>query len=78
MKCPKCGSENVNVQIVSEQKKKHHSAVYWICGGFIIEFMKWLIFTIPMIFIKLFGKEKSKTVHKSMAVCQACGHTWKA
>ena len=30
MNCPKCGSENVNVQMVSESqlKTKHHSFLY--------------------------------------------------
>lgn len=77
MRCPKCNSENVQVQMVSEQVKKHHSLVYWVCGGFIIEFLKWLFFTIPMLIIKLFKKDKTKTIHKSMAVCQDCGHSWK-
>lgn len=63
--------------MVSEQVKKKHSLVYWLCGGFILEACKWLILTLPMILVKLFGKEKTKTIHKSMAVCQNCGHSWK-
>lgn len=35
MKCPKCGFENVTVQVVTEQelKEKKHGALYWICVG---------------------------------------------
>jgi hypothetical protein len=35
MNCPKCGSEKVNVQMVSESKlkDKHHSIAYWLLIG---------------------------------------------
>ena len=35
MKCPKCGSENVNFQIINEQQlvTKHHGLTWWLCGG---------------------------------------------
>lgn len=34
MKCPKCGSENVNFQIINEQKlvTKHHVLLWWLGG----------------------------------------------
>lgn len=37
MNCPKCGSENVNVQVVNEVelKNKHHSVIWWICIGWL-------------------------------------------
>ena len=81
MKCPKCGSENVNVQMVTETKlKKKHSIVYWLLIGWWLEPIMWLIFTIPMLIIKIFKPKnyKTKTTHKSMCVCQACGNSWKA
>ena len=33
MKCPKCGSEDVNIQVINEQKlvTKHHGIIWWIC-----------------------------------------------
>ena len=33
MKCPNCGSENVNVQLVTETqlKDKHHGCLWWLC-----------------------------------------------
>ena len=68
MKCPVCGSENVNVQIVTETelKNKHHGVVWWLC------------FTIPALVIKIFApkKQKLKQHHNSIRVCQNCGHKW--
>lgn len=82
MKCPKCGSENVNVQMVSETKlkKKHHGAIYWLCFGWLIELLLWFFLTIPMLIIKIFKPKnyKTKTKHKSMCVCQSCGNHWEA
>lgn len=82
MKCPKCGSENVNVQMVSESqlKTKHHSILYWICIGWWLKPILWFCLTIPMLLGKMFGHKKQKivTTHNSMAVCQNCGHSWKA
>lgn len=84
--CPKCHSQNVTVQMVSEQKlvKKKHSILYWVCIGWwwnpFIWFVKWFIFTIPALIFKLFGiggkKKELVTTHKSMAVCQNCGYHW--
>lgn len=68
MNCPKCKSDNVNVQMVVEQKKRGClGACLWVllaictCG---------LILLIPLLTKK--GSKKSK-----VAVCQNCGHTWK-
>lgn len=80
MKCPKCKSENVNVQMVTETKlkNKHHSFIYWITIGWIIELAVWFFLTIPKLLAVLFLPKKKKIVnkHKSMAVCQNCGHHW--
>lgn len=67
MKCTKCGSENVSVQIVAERKKR---------GCFVIMFyiilavtlIGWLVL-IPL----LIGR---RTVKKTYAVCQNCGNRW--
>ena len=68
MKCPVCGSENVNVQIVTETelKNKHHGVVWW------------LFFTIPALIIKIFAPKKQnlKQCHNTVRVCQNCGHKW--
>lgn len=80
MKCPKCGSENVTVQAVSETmlKEKHHGVFWWICVGWWWLPLKWIVFTLPALIVKIFApkKYKTKTVHKSMAVCQNCGKRW--
>lgn len=51
-----------------------------LCFGWLFEMMMWLFLTLPMLIIKIFKprKYKSKTVHKTMCVCQACGHSWTA
>lgn len=80
MKCPVCGSENVTVQIVTETelKNKHHGVVWWLCIGWWWVPIWWLCFTIPALIIKIFApkKQKLKQHHKSIRVCQNCGHKW--
>lgn len=82
MTCPKCGSNNVNVQMVSEShlKTKHRGIFWWLFIGWWWWPIKWLIFTIPALIVAIFApkKQKLKTVHKSMCVCQTCGHSWQA
>lgn len=82
MTCPKCGSENVNVQAVSIVKSQNgHGALWWICIGWwwiFIKFLGWCIFGLLMLIPKLFSRKKNKvkTKIKSMAICQNCGHKW--
>ena len=56
MKCPKCGSENVNVQVVSETKlvTKHRGIIYWIFVGWWWLPIKWLFLTIPALILNYF------------------------
>lgn len=78
MRCPHCGSENVNVQVVSNTQTKRKGCLYWILIGWWLELFLWVFLTIPMLFAKLFGsKGKVKTEIESYAVCQKCGHKWK-
>ena len=80
MKCPVCGSENVTVPIVTETelKNKHHGVVWWLCIGWWWVPIWWLFFTIPALIVKVFApkKQKLKQHHKSVCVCQNCGHKW--
>lgn len=80
MKCPKCGSDNTNVQMVTESqlKNKHHSIAYWIFIGWWWRPLLWICLTLPMLLGTLFGHKKQKLVtkHKSIAVCQNCGYHW--
>lgn len=82
MVCPKCGSAHVNVQAVtsSQLKNKHHGCLYWLLIGWWWVPIWWLCFTIPALIVKIFApkRQKLKTTHSSMCVCQNCGNTWKA
>lgn len=80
MKCPKCGSENVTVQVVTETelKEKKHGVFWWICVGWWWLPIKWLVFTLPALIVKIFAPKKYKTVNhtKKIAVCHDCGKSW--
>lgn len=88
MQCPKCNSENVNIQ--REQTgtiggartygNKRHGLIYWTFVGWWIWFFKIMLLPLRM----LFGRRKGlntltaqKTFNKTVAVCQNCGHHWK-
>lgn len=78
MTCPKCGSENVNVQVVQDikVKDKHHGIIWWICIGWWWIPCKWLFLTLPALIFKIFGHKKQKIVtkEKTVGVCQNCGN----
>lgn len=80
MVCKKCGSQNVTVQVVTETqvKEKKHGFFWWICVGWWWIPIKWLVFTLPAILGKLFGKSKYKVTTKTrkIAVCNDCGKSW--
>lgn len=80
MVCPKCGSENCEMQFVSENalKVKKHGLLYWIFVGWWLQPLLWFFLTIPMIIITIFKpkKYKMKTKTKKMAVCNNCGKSW--
>ena len=80
--CPKCKSENVSIQVITESKlvNAHHGFIWWICIGWWWICIKWLIFTLPALIFKIFGIGKKKKIvnesHKE-AICQSCGYSWK-
>ena len=80
MNCPKCGSENVSIQVVNEAHlvTKHHGCLWWIFVGWWWIFFKWIFLTIPALLAAIFvGKRKKiKNVQKQVHVCQSCGNTW--
>lgn len=80
MNCSKCGSNNVNVQIVTKTqiKNKHHGLLWWLLLGWYWVPVKWFFFTFWAFLFKLFGhkKQKIKQTNHKMAICQACGNTW--
>lgn len=81
MVCPKCNSQNINTQIVTDvtMKNKHHGLIYWLCLGWLLDLFLWLFLTVPKLIFVIFGHKKQKIVTKNytMAVCQNCGNSWK-
>lgn len=81
MKCPKCGSENVNVQVVQDVKlkTKHRGIMYWLFIGWWWIPCKWFFFTVPALIIAIFKPKKQKIVtsNYNVYVCQSCGNNWK-
>ena len=79
MVCPKCNSENVNVQIeqVSSKTKKHGNGL----GGIVNNTARaaTAVCTLGMsnlVWKKSKGGEKTKVENKKVCVCQNCGHSW--
>ena len=81
MNCPKCKSNDINIQVINEVKlkDKHHSIIWWLLIGWIWVPIKWICFTLIALIVKIFSHKKQKAVNKKvkMAVCQSCGNTWK-
>lgn len=82
MKCPKCGSENVTVSVITEQQlvEKHHGFFWWLCIGWWWVPIKWLFLTIPALIVKIFAPKKTriKTKQRTVCVCQNCAYRWNA
>lgn len=80
MKCPKCKSEDVKIELLNEAqiKTKHRSFFWWLCVGIWWVPIKWLFFTLPAAIIAIFKPKKQKIVNKQkkMCVCQSCGYSW--
>jgi DNA-directed RNA polymerase subunit M/transcription elongation factor TFIIS len=76
MKCPKCGSENVSVQVVTEQRTKHKGCLYWAFIGWWLECLLWLFLTLPRLLIAIFAPKRTKSVQRTVCVCQSCGNRW--
>lgn len=83
MTCPKCHSDNVNVQMVTETKlvkKRRHGIVWWLLVGWWWVPIWWLFFTLPALIVSMIRPKNYATEvkHHSMCVCQSCGHHWEA
>ena len=77
MKCKKCGSENVSVQVVSTVKTKKHGCMYWLLIGWWLELSLFFCFTLIYLVVKIFKPNNVVTRHKKEAICQSCGHSWR-
>lgn len=71
MICPKCGSNYVTVQAVTNIKTKHRGCFGWALWILLAVCTVGLILIIPLL---TNTKTKSKT--RNVAVCQNCGKSW--
>lgn len=81
MICPKCGSANVAVQMVTDTRlRAGHGPVWWILIGWWWLPIKWFCFFWLALIFKLFGSKTYKLQSNTHAVCvcQACGYHWSA
>ena len=80
MKCPKCKSSDVKVNLVSvtKEKKKRRGLLYWLFIGWWLEFILWFFFTVPRLFVALFASKQKERITeiKTFALCQNCGKSW--
>ena len=76
MVCPKCGSENVISQVITETTSKGKTKGF----GRIKSCLGFLLFNIPGILCGLCGmgkgKTKTTTTTKVIHICQNCGNQW--
>lgn len=76
MTCPKCGSENVTSQAVTETTSKGKTKGF----GCIKALLGYIFFFIPGILCGLcgMGKGKTKTTTQTriIHICQNCGNQW--
>ena len=72
MTCPKCGSNNVTIQAITDTKTKHRGCFGWLLWILLAICTIGLILIIPLI---TNTKVKSKT--HTEAICQNCGRRWR-
>lgn len=76
MKCPRCGSEYVTVQAITETttKTKHRGCLGWAMWIFLAICTCGLILIIPAV---TNSRTKTKTKTHTEAICQSCGNRWR-
>ena len=78
MVCPKCKSNNVQVQVVNETvQKARHGFLWWIFIGWWWRLLWFLFFGLWYILFCAIRGKKTQNVRRSVAVCQSCGHSWR-
>lgn len=79
MVCPKCGSNNVTVQLMNVKKKKGFIARFLLFFIklliLILSFLWWLILMLLSLVIPALRSKKE--VMGKFCVCQNCGYSWK-
>ena len=73
MQCPKCGSNNVNVQMVNTKIKTNHTGILHSLGRATL-----ILCTCGLWLLVPSRKQNARVKNVSMAICQQCGHNWKA
>ena len=76
MRCPKCFSEKVVIQAVTETKSKGKGLFYWLILVW-VDLVIWFFAFIPRLIVAIFRPKKIKSKTSKMAICQACGYSWK-
>lgn len=79
MKCPICGSENVQVQLVEAGQQTNKKGVGF--GGRVSNTARGFTALCTLGLSNLFwkkskGTNKTKTINNTMGICQSCGNTW--
>lgn len=80
MKCPKCKSENVNIELVQVGGKTTKSGNG--LGGHLNNMARGVMAVSTLgvsnlVWKKSEGSEKTKVKNQTMCICQNCGHVWK-
>lgn len=82
MKCPRCRSRDVRVELVRERRLTRHSLAWWLLIG-------WWIWPFKLLFLPVIWSQEAEQkgkrppprrdemVTRSVAVCQHCGHHWR-
>lgn len=74
MFCPKCGSQNIDVQVFQEvqgsktkmrMKEKGHGCLYWAFGGWFIDLLSWILFFFPRVLLHIGRRKKYKGSEKT-------------
>lgn len=71
MVCPKCGSDFVTVQAITEIRTKRRGCLGWFFWILLAICTCGLILLIPLI-----TNSKTKSRTHTEAICQNCGHRW--
>lgn len=80
LQCEKCGSSNVQVQLLNQidLKVKRKGIIWWTLIGWWFITIKWLFFFWLALIIKILKPKKYKTINRveKHFVCNNCGHSW--
>ena len=79
MKCPNCGSENVEVRLVEQGQQTTKKGIG--LGGHVNNAARGAtaMMTLGMsnlLWKKSEGTNKTRTINSTVGICQTCGNTW--